>query len=190
MEKRTSFDRFHMNAWPEPEQLKPYFIAPKGQEWFYDQGSDGALLTIYGLNGTENLTPYKERIDVHLSMVGNPDLGVLLIYQKFEGGFREAYSSKGDMSRTNEWVRTLHSDAMPVSLFIPFAEAWKAVKEFMEAFLVEVEHQGDKKAEEQQESEFGHIKGADNISCIHFTFLSWNIRQRRKPGRMGTGGHR
>lgn len=132
MEKRTSFDRFHMNAWPEPEQLKPYFIAPKGQEWFYDQGSDGALLTIYGLNGTENLTPYKERIDVHLSMVGNPDLGVLLIYQKFEGGFREAYSSKGDMSRTNEWVRTLHSDAMPVSLFIPFAEAWKAVKEFME----------------------------------------------------------
>jgi hypothetical protein len=89
-------------------------------------------LGIEGLEGTENLEPYKERIDASLNMWGHPEHGVLIIYQKWGGGYREAFTSKGDLSRLHEIMRTLQNDPMPVGLFIPFAEAWKAVKEFME----------------------------------------------------------
>jgi len=127
-----SYDTYASEGWPSLEFLKPYFIAPKGQEWFYSEGNDSAGLTIKGLQGTEQATLRKDRIDVRLSMWGNPEHGVLLIYEKVGGGYREAFSSKGDMSRIREWVRTLHGDLMPIGLYIPFAEAWKAVKEFME----------------------------------------------------------
>ncbi|MGH1419503.1 MAG: Imm1 family immunity protein, partial [Hyphomicrobiaceae bacterium] len=40
--------------------------------------------------------------------------------------------SKGDMTRLKEYVRSTHDDPLPVGLFIPFADAFKAVKEFME----------------------------------------------------------
>ena len=131
-EQNIRFDKFDGSSWPTPAELEPYFLAPKGKEWFYDHGNDSAILSIYGLEGTENLTPYKERIDLHLLLWGNPEHGVFLFYQKYGGGFSEAYCSKGDMSRIREWVRTLHADARPVGLYIPFAEAWKAVKEFIE----------------------------------------------------------
>ncbi len=36
------------------------------------------------------------------------------------------------MSRIKERVRTLHGDLMPVGLYISFAKAWPAAKEFME----------------------------------------------------------
>jgi hypothetical protein len=65
-------------------------------------------------------------------MWGHPALGVLIVYEKYGGGYREAFTSKGDMSRLREIVRTMQGDPMPVGLFIPFAEAWKAVKEFIE----------------------------------------------------------
>jgi hypothetical protein len=54
------------------------------------------------------------------------------LYEKIGGGFDELYSSKGDMSRIGEWVRTLHGDQRPIGLYIPFEEAWKAVKKFIE----------------------------------------------------------
>jgi hypothetical protein len=41
-------------------------------------------------------------------------------------------SSKGDLSRLSEYIRTSHNDPLPVGLFIPYAEAWKAVKEFIQ----------------------------------------------------------
>lgn len=65
-------------------------------------------------------------------MWGNPEHGVLLIYQKWGGGHNDAFSSKGDLRRLRDLVRTLHDDPLPVGLFITFAEAWKAVKEFIE----------------------------------------------------------
>ena len=37
----------------------------------------------------------------------------------------------GDMRRLRELVRSLHDDPLPVGLFIPFASAWQATKEFM-----------------------------------------------------------
>ena len=133
MQKDASFDSFSGAAWPSLKFLQPYFLAPKGKEWFYAHGNDSAGFSIYGLNGTENLAPFKGRIDLHLTLWGNPEYGVYLFYQKYGGGFGEAMHSKGDLSRVGEWVRTLHGDAMPIGLYLPFAEAWQAVKEFIES---------------------------------------------------------
>jgi hypothetical protein len=72
------------------------------------------------------------RVDLDLDLYGIPDLGVLLIYHKYGGGYQEAFTSKGDMNRLKEWVRNLHNDPLPVGLFIPFPKAYEAVKEFIE----------------------------------------------------------
>lgn len=132
MRRDIYFDRRFGPGWPPPEELKPYFLAPKGKEWFYAGGNDTAGFTLEGVEGTEHLPEGRGRIDIRLSMWGNPELGVLLIYSKRGGGHRETYSSKGDLSKLRQWVRTLHDDPMPVGLYIPFAKAWLAVKEFME----------------------------------------------------------
>lgn len=65
-------------------------------------------------------------------MWGNPRLGVLIIYSKLGGGYRDVFTSKGDLSRLGELVRGLHDTPLPVGLFIPFDQGWKAVKEFIE----------------------------------------------------------
>jgi len=57
------------------------------------------------------------RIDVDLEMWGHPERGVLLIYSKWGGGFRETYSSKGDLMRLREFVRSLHGTPLPIGLF-------------------------------------------------------------------------
>ena len=112
--------------------LEPYFALPPPKEgWFPNSGNDSGGLSLEGVDGTENLPQFKGRTDVELMMWGNPELGVLLIYTKTGGGFREAYSSKGDVTKLRQWVRTLHDDPMPVGLFVPFAKAWLAVREFM-----------------------------------------------------------
>jgi hypothetical protein len=72
------------------------------------------------------------RIDIHLTIVGHPDLGVLLNYRKWGGGLKDTYYSKGDQRRLLEWIRTMHGDLMPIGLFIPWDTAWKAIKEFIE----------------------------------------------------------
>ena len=132
MNKWIDFDDLWGAFWPEPNVLERYFLAPPGKEWFYSGGNDGARLWIEGLDGTEHLPAHKGRIDADLLMLGNPDLGVLLIYSKWGRGHRETYSSKGDLSRLGEVVRSLHDTPLPVGLFIQFAMAWSAVKEFIE----------------------------------------------------------
>ena len=84
------------------------------------------------VDGSGHLEPNKGRIDVDLDMWGHPEHGVLLIYSKWGGGYKETYSSKGDLHRLREWIRSLHRTPLPVGLFIPFDKAWQAVKEFME----------------------------------------------------------
>jgi hypothetical protein len=132
MRKRVYFDRFWGSYWPDQKELERYFISPPGKEWFYTGGNDGARLSAEGLYGTAHLEAGKGRIDADLMMWGNPRLGVLLIYSKWGGGHRETFSSKGDLRKLQEWVRSLHDTPLPVGLFIPFASAWKAVKEFIE----------------------------------------------------------
>ena len=72
------------------------------------------------------------RVEAWLTMWGDPELGVLLYYNKFGNEFAEHYFSAGDLSKLNVWVRTLMDDLRPVGLYVPFREAWPAVKEFME----------------------------------------------------------
>src|SRR5215470_5820266 len=132
MRKTTYFASRRSEGWPSPLQLEHYFLAPPGQRWFFETGNDGGRFVAEGVDGTEHLQPNKGRIDIDLTMWGNDDLGVMLIYAKYGGGYDEMYSSKGDLTRLRQWVRTMHEDLRPVGLFIPFAQAWKAVKEFIE----------------------------------------------------------
>ena len=132
MIKEIYFNRIFGPGWPPLAVLEPYFIAPKGREWFYAGGNDSAGLRVKGVGDTETLSYAEGRIDHDLAMWGNPDNGALLIYSRLGGGQRVGWASKGDMTRIREWVRSLHDDPLPVGLFIPFPKAWLAVKEFME----------------------------------------------------------
>ena len=132
MKKRTYFNSAVAKGWPDPMELKPYFFGPPGKEWFDTGGNDGASISATGLYGTEDGAPGKTRVDLYLHLYGMPSLGVLLVYHKYGGGYQEEYTSKGDMSRLQEWVRNLHQTPLPVGLFIPFPKAYDAVKEFIE----------------------------------------------------------
>jgi hypothetical protein len=133
MKKDIYFDRFFGPDWPSLGELKPYFQAPPaGRGWFHKTGNDSGSISLLGIKNTEHLKFGKGRIDIKLAMWGHPDLGVLLIYSKYGGDSRVDYTSKGDLTRLKEWVRTTHDDPMPVGLYIPFANAWLAVKEFIE----------------------------------------------------------
>jgi hypothetical protein len=131
--KKSYFDIFKGPGWPEPRKLEPYFLAPKGQEWSYRGGNDSWGFHIQGLYGTESL-PGPQQVKVDLYMTGNPEHGVNLYYSKWDGriGSRDSYSSKGDLSRLREFVRSLHGTPLSIGLFIPFKTAWSAVKEFIE----------------------------------------------------------
>jgi hypothetical protein len=132
MQKWTYFESHDHEEWPDPQELKPYFFAPAGEEWFHTGGNDTARLSAEGLYGTEKGIPGKTRTDLSFELYGIPSLGVLLFYHKYGGGYNEAFTSKGDLKRLREWVRNLHNTPLPVGLFVPFESAWKAVKEFIE----------------------------------------------------------
>jgi hypothetical protein len=88
MRKRVYFDAFDGAGWPSPSQLEPYFLAPPGQRWTFDTGNDNWGLYADDVDGTDHLEASKDSIDVRLRMWGHPDLGVLLIYSKWGGGFK------------------------------------------------------------------------------------------------------
>jgi hypothetical protein len=132
MSKFCNFGDFRDFNWPEPRQLERYFFAPPGKEWLQNPRNDGAVFRLQGAYGTEHLGLGKGLINIHLQIWGKPDLGVLLVYSRLGGGYGDVFSSKGDMSRIREWVRSTHGDPLPIGLFIPFAPAFQAVKEFIE----------------------------------------------------------
>jgi Immunity protein Imm1 len=131
MRKYAYFASHKGDGWPELEEIEHYFLAPPGKRWFFER-NDSAILRTFGVDGTEHLPPNKGRIDIDLEMWANPELGVLLIWSKWGGGLKLNYTSKGDLNRLREWVRSYHNTPLPVGLFIPFEMAWKAVREFIE----------------------------------------------------------
>jgi hypothetical protein len=131
MRKRTYFESRRSQGWPESVALERYFFAPIGQRWF-ETGNDSAGFTAEGVEGTEQFELGKGRIDIHLVMNAHPAHGVLLTYMKQGGGINVSYYSRKDLGRLREWVYSTHGTPFPVGLFIPFEEAWKAVKEFIE----------------------------------------------------------
>ena len=132
MKKSGYFASCASEGWPNPKDIEHYFLAPLGQRWFFETGNDSGSFTAEGVDGTEHMQANKGRIDINLRMWGNPDHGVLLIYSKWGGGHKQTFSSKGDLSRLRDLVRSTHDDPLPIGLFIPFAQAWRAVKEFIE----------------------------------------------------------
>ncbi|UZE47603.1 Imm1 family immunity protein [Rhodopseudomonas sp. P2A-2r] len=90
-------------------------------------------MDVKGLDGTAAL-PEINQVGAALAMVGKPELGVYLAYDKWDGREQKKfnYNARGDLSRLGEFVRSLHDTPLSVGLFIPFPLAWKAVKEFME----------------------------------------------------------
>jgi hypothetical protein len=82
---------------------------------------------------TDDLPIGQGRVKIDLQLWGKPDLGVLLVYSRLGGKYADMFSSKGDMTRIREWVRSTHGDPLPIGLFIPFAPAFQAVKEFIES---------------------------------------------------------
>jgi len=135
MRKRTYFDPLPREGWPDLKELEPYFFAPPGQELSYAGGNDSWGLSAEGLYGTEHLDRKAGRVDVDLYILLNPQHGVVLGYNKWDGreNRKLEYSSKGDLGRLQERVFSLHGTPLPIGLFIPFAEAWNAVKEFIES---------------------------------------------------------
>jgi hypothetical protein len=101
----------NVESWPEPKQLERYFLAPPGQRWTFEGGNDNWGLSVEGVDGTEHLEANKGRIDIDLDMYGHPRFGVLLIWSKWGGGHKENFSSKDDLTRLREWVRTLQEDS-------------------------------------------------------------------------------
>lgn len=134
MQKRSYFENFQRTSWPSLVELAPYFLArPAGSGWFHNTGNDSAGFDLQGLDDTDHLPPGCGRKDISLSMWGNPELGVLLQYASYGGGVpRQDWFSKGDTRKIRQWVRSLHDTPLPVGLFIPFEQAWLAVKEFIE----------------------------------------------------------
>lgn len=132
MHKSSYFASRSSAGWPRPADLARYFLTPAGAQWFFETENDGASFTGEGIDGTDDLPANKGRIDVCLTMWGHPKLGVLLMYEKWGGSIRETYSSKGDLNKLGDLVRSMHGTPLPVGLFIPFETAWKAVKEFLE----------------------------------------------------------
>jgi hypothetical protein len=132
MKKSAYFDSHWGSGWPAIQWLEPYFLAPPGKRWFFATGNDSAGFDLEGVDGTGHLPANKGRIDIRLSMWGHPSLGVFLMYEKSGGGYRDTFSSRGDLTKLNEWVRSTHDTPLPVGLFIPYEQAWQAVKEFIE----------------------------------------------------------
>lgn len=132
MKRNIYFRDYKEGEWPEPERLAHYFLTPSGRRSAFGLTNDCWGLNLEGIEGTEHLPPFNGRIDIHLTIIGHPDLGVLLCYQRFGAG-RGTFYSKGDLGKLHQWTRTMHGDLMPIGLFIPFEAAWKAIKEFIEA---------------------------------------------------------
>ncbi len=132
MEKSTYFDSYDGPGWPDERWLGRYFLTEQGRHDFFARRNDSWGLTVEGVDGTDHLPNLKGRLDVDLLIQGYRDLGVLLQWRKTGRVPIQTYYSKGDLSRLQQWVRSVHGDLYPIGLFVPFATAWKAIKEFMD----------------------------------------------------------
>lgn len=132
MRKSCSFHDFCGPGWPSPDELKKYFAA--GGKLWASRGYDNWALRAEGLYGTAIL-PRSDAVTVDLRMMGSPDHGVTLDFARWHGRIRrlDRYCSVGDLSRLWRFTVSLQGDPYSLGLFIPFEEAFTAVKEFIES---------------------------------------------------------
>jgi hypothetical protein len=131
MKKSCSFHDFYGLGWPSPDELKKYFSA--GGKLWTSRGNDNWGLRAEGLYGTAIL-PQSDAVNVDLRMMGSPEHGVTLDFARWHGRIRrlDRYCSVGDLSRFGRFMYSLQGNPYSLGLFIPFEEAFKAVKEFIE----------------------------------------------------------
>jgi hypothetical protein len=134
MKRRIYFGDFQHGRWPDPRELERYFIEAEGGGWPMAGGNDNWGFTIDGLDGTTHLPDEEDRVVVDLNMIGFPGRGVAFVYAKWDGRTKQRhdYASKGDMRRVKETVYAAQYTPVSVGTIVPFADAYRAVKEFME----------------------------------------------------------
>jgi hypothetical protein len=132
MDKRANFDTHWGPGWPDARTLEPYFLGGRDKRWVFEHGGDSGSFIAEGTDGTEHLQFGQVPIHLHLFVWGNPSLGVLLMYHKWGGPRRDSYNSKGDLTRLDQYYQSADGQVLPIGLFIPFEDAWRAVKEFVE----------------------------------------------------------
>ena len=131
MKKMTDFRDYEGPGWPDQKWLAPYFLTPDGRQKAFGRGGNNHwCMTAEGVDGTED-SPFDKRIDIDLHIVGKPDLGALLLYDRWRmtDGYR--YYSLGNPKMLRSLVRAKQVSLMPAGLFIPFEQALKAVMEFI-----------------------------------------------------------
>ena len=134
MRKDSAFNDHWGAGWPELSDIESCFLDPTARAQYFVKGQDGGKFSIEGLYGTEGLPAQGGLVNVTLFLSMSPQYGASLFYKKWDGRVRRqtGYSSKGDLSRLDEFIWSFHKTPLSVGLFIPFEEGWKAVKEFIE----------------------------------------------------------
>jgi hypothetical protein len=132
MMKSTYFVTYHGPGWPDLTWLSRFFLTAQGRREFFDGGNDCWGLTAEGVDGTGHLALHKGRLDVNLTILGHPTLGVMLQWRKTGRVPIETYYPKGDMTRVLQWTKDLRGYLHPVGLFLSYEGAWRAIKEFVE----------------------------------------------------------
>jgi hypothetical protein len=79
--------------------------------------------------------PQPDAVNVDLRMMGSLEHGVTLDFARWHGRIRrlDRYCSDGDLRRLGQFMYSLQGHPYSLGLFIPFEEAFKAVKEFIES---------------------------------------------------------
>ena len=122
MRKSIDLGLHDQDGWPNPKELEHYFLGPQGRFWSSEDRSDSAALWAKGVHGTEHLDVGKGRIDIELLIWRNLDFGVLLIYSKWGGPYKEMFSSKGNLSRLHDLC------ARSMARFCPSASLYRLKK--------------------------------------------------------------
>lgn len=125
------FDGRRASRWPHPEAIRHYFFPKSGNAWFSTGGNDSGGFSIEGVEGTEHLEQGLGRVTISLNMVGHPAHGVQLNWARLGPPQRTDYYALHDPARLNQYVNSMHGDPQPIGLYVPFAEAWKAVEDFL-----------------------------------------------------------
>jgi hypothetical protein len=99
MKRRIYFASFDEPRWPAAEELAPYLLTSEGRTQFFESGNDNWGLCAEGVDGTELLLANRGRVDVCLTIQGDPSHGALLQDRKWGGGVMEIYYSEYDLTR-------------------------------------------------------------------------------------------
>jgi hypothetical protein len=129
MKKETNFRGYEGPGWPDEKWLAPFFLTPAGRREVFGFRNNHWGLRARGVDGTEDL-PYDKEINVTLHIIGKPDLGVLLYYDRLSATDGYTYFSVGNLKMLRTLVKAKPGTRMPLGLFIPFEQALKAVVEF------------------------------------------------------------